>query len=473
MKNKWLKRLFLLFLTPALLIPTALPVSAATPAYDFEAIGSYLANEFEKAHVPGASVVIVNKEEVLFESTYGNCTSVDASFAIGSLSKSFTAMAIMQLVEKGQADLDSPISAYLPQAPQGDRITVRQLLNQTSGIRMYASQDEYEITSTQGSYEYAGSNYGLLGQIIETVSGLTYEAYIEENIFKPVSMEHSYTLLENAEGNGLIDGYRNYFGFTVKQKVTPPEPGTKAWLSIPAGYLVSSASDIGKYLQVYLNGGAGLLSPESVDAMFYENYDRGYNYFYGLGWQLNTNLSAPYLFHDGDVENYMTYMAILPESEIGISIMTNTSDYLVANSMIYNICSSVPLFMMGEQPVIYEETHYWKEHLLYDLICLAAVVISFIPLMRAQKWLRRTSRPKLRTFRYIFAAAVHLVLPTVILLLPMILGYPMSVISGFVPDLHLILFITAFALYGTGIYKLIRCVLNHSKHKNTAYPAAS
>lgn len=147
---------------------------------------------------------------MLFEGTYGECESADQPFIIGSMSRSFTALAIMQFAERGCIDLDSQIDAYIDPSEwfvtgtDYSRITVRDLLNQTSGITGYAAFGSLESTDSYGSHIYANANYGLLGLIIEAVSGMTYEEYVTRNIFEPLEMKHSAASLEKSRGNSLL-----------------------------------------------------------------------------------------------------------------------------------------------------------------------------------------------------------------------------------------------------------------------------
>ena len=111
---------------------------------DYITIDELLAENVSKYHIPGMAVMEVNSDGILFQGTYGECTDIDQVFIIGSLSKSFTATATMQLVEAGSVDLDEPISKYIDcdewfaKGTDYERITVRNLLNQTSGISTYA-----------------------------------------------------------------------------------------------------------------------------------------------------------------------------------------------------------------------------------------------------------------------------------------------------------------------------------------------
>ena len=122
------------------MICNARPVYAETaPATETETdiyskIDSYLRVCAENAHIPAISVIIADKDNVLFSQSYGDCESCDTPFLLGSVSKSFTAVCIMQLVEQEKIDLNAKIASYLPEATDGDNITIRQLLNHTSGL---------------------------------------------------------------------------------------------------------------------------------------------------------------------------------------------------------------------------------------------------------------------------------------------------------------------------------------------------
>ncbi len=290
----------------------------------YDNIDNQLKRELDELHIPGMAVAIVDSKEVLLAETYGNCKSIDTPFIIGSVSKSFTALAIMRLVEEDKIDLDEKISAYIaPSAyfineSDGNKITVRQLLNQTGGLGTYQRFGNAKITESYGQHQYANVNYSLLGEIIEAVSGVSYSEYMNKKIFLPLHMEQTAATLGQSKENGLIRGYRNYFGFPIAGE--PDYPDEHSWSTVPAGYLSSSVSDMAKYLQMYLNGGMGIISQDSLNTMFYENVyvDDNTPYYYGMGWTLTEEYTEPVLGHSGLVENYISNMLLLPESGLGI-----------------------------------------------------------------------------------------------------------------------------------------------------------
>lgn len=422
---------------------------------DYDEINNQIAKDVEKYHIPGMAVIVVDKDNVLFGETYGNCDSIDTPFLIGSMSKSFTALAIMQLVEDGKIDLDSSISEYIDASEwfiddtDYKKITIRNLLNQTSGITTYQTFGELRRTDSYGSHVYANANYGLLGLIVEAVSGMSYEEYVTSNIFTPLGMDHSAASLEKSKENGLIDGYRNYFGIPVAGKPDYPEQITNGtWTNVPAGYLSSSVSDMGRYLQMYLNDGEGVISKESINSMFYDDVsvDDG-SYYYGMGWQYSTKMfSQPMVWHAGLVENYTSNMFIILEKGIAVVVLVNMNDYLVCNNLIGNIVNP----LIGEERQELPDL-YIILHLAIDVICFLLCFVSIYSIATIVQWNKKEKKSK----TYVIDSICHIGLPMILLCLPLIVGTPFRVLWLFVKDLYLVLYVNAGILIAVGVYKLM------------------
>ena len=245
------------------------------------AVDAYLEQNFSNTYMPGMSIVIVNADSVLYSRSFGNCESVETPFIIGSISKSFTAAAIMQLAEQGRVDLDAPVSRYL-QIDLDNKVTIRHLLNHTGGFHSYQTRKDLTVHKSYGGYNYSNLNYTLLGEVIEAVTGSSYGDYMRSNVFAPLSMTNSYTSLHEAEG--IAAGHRNLFGFPIKKEFPYPVNGDlNSRVSVPTGYIISSASCLGRYLQAFLREGEGILSPQSVNTLLYDSVPiPGENEFYGL-----------------------------------------------------------------------------------------------------------------------------------------------------------------------------------------------
>ncbi len=448
-----------------LLFTICLPITAvaAEGSDTYSQIDKYLQRSAKAANLPGMSVIIVDKNSVLFSNTYGNCDSIDTPFIIGSMSKSFTAVSIMQLVEQGKIYIDNSMQAYLPDVAYGDKITVRQLLNQTSGLGEYQRLSNIKITASYGTHQYANVNYCLLGKIIEKVSGMSYEEYVTENIFKPLDMKASAASLLKSNASGLISGYRNFFGIPISGK--PDYPSKNSWSQVPAGYISSSAPDMGKYLQMYLSGGENIISPESVKTVFYDNVaaKSDKSYYYGMGWSLSKEYEEPILGHSGLVENYMSNMFILPECGIGVVLLANTNDYLVADNMFSTISKSIVLMLMNKNSILLSRNSYLISHLLIDGMYLAIFLIALLPFFLLKRYKNKLMLQKTGK-RIIAISCLHIVLPTALLMSPRVLDTPLWVVRYYVPDLFLTLLISASLLYIGGIIK-VRC-LYKARSKN-------
>lgn len=449
-----LSKICAFILCTALLSCCALPTRAGAKGDVFGGIDAYLQRASQSSHIPGLSVTIVNSEGILFSGCYGNCGSADEPFIIGSVSKSFTALCIMRLAEAGLLDIDNKLSQYLPDATDGDKLTLRQLLNQTGGLDTYQTPSDYRVSRPQGEHIYSNINYNLLGQVIEAVSGQSYEDYVTENIFRPLGMDNSSASPEGALAD-LIPGYSNYFGFPVE---TPANyPGSDSWIQVPAGFISSCVSDLGRYLQMYLRGGEDIVSPESLDTMFYDNVyvEDDIPYWYGMGWNLiKEPLSQPALRHSGLVENYASCIYLLPESGLGIAVLANTNDWFVTNDKMDRIGWSIALMLMGDEPDEIGQYEYLTEHLLLDIAYLAVLLSALLPLFRLRRFGKSAAAAPSKAA--ILTALLHLLYPAALLLFPRVItGTPLWVVRGFVPDLFAVLVVSSALLFACGAAKAL------------------
>ncbi len=421
-------------------------------------IDEYLQRCVENAHIPAMSVSIVDKDEVLFSGNYGQCESSDTPFLLGSVSKSFTAVCIMRLVEQQKIDLTATVSTYLPNATDGDKITVSQLLNHTSGLGEHQTLEDYNIVNKQGIHYYANVNYSLLGEIIEAVSGKSYPEYISENLFEPLGLSRTAATLDESMENGLIDGYTNYWGVPIKTVHKYPS-SKNTWITVPAGYISSSSNDLGKYLQMYMNGGNGIISKESIDTMFYGDtvyVEDDVPFWYGYGWAtVKEPLPEPVLRHSGLIETGTSCVFILPERNIAIAIETNVNDYFVTNEMMDSLGWGVVLMLLGEPSNEIADNAYALKHMWIDLIMLMVIFAAILPWCFLPHYVHSIKRSKL-IFRVMLLILFHLLLPFFILLLvPIFFTTPLWVARAFVPDVIITVVISSALLFIVGLVKSV------------------
>jgi CubicO group peptidase (beta-lactamase class C family) len=347
-------------------VPSAKP--ALKPSA-YGAIDAYVEEQRRRLHIPGISLAVVEGNRVThtqgfgFARPNGEAPLPQTPFFIGSLTKSITATAVMQLVEAGKIELDAPVQLYLPWfcvVPPGGRVadpqgaakmTVRHLLNQTSGLstmagsliltdfddrpdaneRQVRALSSLKITRLPGAKcEYSNLNYNILGLIIESASGESYAGYIQSHILNPLEMRHSYASKEDAKQNGLAMGHRHWFSQPFPAPNLPIPRG-----SLPSGQLISSAEDMAHYLIAHLNGGrygeVQILSAAGIEELHHGAAD--FNMMgvsagrYGMGWfDIDLGQTKTYT-HSGNVPDFSAFMALLPEQRRGFILLINADPY--------------------------------------------------------------------------------------------------------------------------------------------------
>jgi CubicO group peptidase (beta-lactamase class C family) len=326
----------------------------------YDAIDAYVEQQMRQLNLPGVSLAIVEGDQIVHLRGFGRARpngeapTSQTPFFIGSLTKSFTALAVMQLVEAGKIELDAPVQRYLPWFQVADslasaQMTVRHLLNQTSGLPMLLGManladvdnrpdtaerqmrdlSTLKLTRPVGSkFEYSNLNYNVLGLIIEAASGESYSDYVQRHIFDPLDMRHSYTSKADAQQDGLAMGHRFWFGVPVAARNLPVPRG-----SLPAGELISSAEDMGHYLIVQLNegryGSAQILSGAGIDEMHRpaaEINEMGMSLGqYGMGWISEGTGEVRIVSHSGIVPDFGGFMALVPEQKKGLVLLFNVN----------------------------------------------------------------------------------------------------------------------------------------------------
>lgn len=336
--------------------------SAGTPLTTESAaefLDAFFASEHTAPHYTGAAVVIVKDGEVIASAGYGYAdaeqqTSVDPGetiFRMASVSKTFAAVAVMQLVEQGKIDLHEDIRAYLPgieiDNPFDVPVTVANLLEHRSGFEvrdpkpddlhtdfeLYVSIEEQVkenmppvVREPGTAYMYDNFAYQLLGLIVENVSGMPYEAYMETHLFKPLGMDSAGFLLDEERLARLATGY--------SMPGAPVEPYVFKPTIMPEGGMLATAEDIGKFMIAFLNegetpDGARILSAESVAAM--SEYRSAMHplvpdttYGFEAASQLPLAGSSPdVLTKLGDLPGNSSMLLLLPKEETGVFLTYN------------------------------------------------------------------------------------------------------------------------------------------------------
>src|SRR5215211_3812690 len=350
-----------LIMSLAAILTALAPGNAAAapppPGTNFDATDSYVGERLDDLRMPGAALGIVEDGEIVHIQTFGDAdddgTAVAANtpFKIGSMSKSFTALAVMQLVEAGKIQLDAPIQQYLPEFRVRDpeaskRITVRHLLNQVSGIptsagmsymsrtdtaddaleREVAKSKDVEVTHDPGTtFQYSNRNYTTLGLLIKVASGQSYEDYVQEHVLAPLGMNQSFAHLDDAKSHGLATGHQYWFNRPV------PGGGLSENRAItPTGLITASVEDMCSWLIVNLNhgeyNGTHVLSAAGIDQRHTGLAPMTDKARYAMGWYETDIEGAPVVTHNGDPGDFHSTMVISPSTGWGVVLLMNGSN---------------------------------------------------------------------------------------------------------------------------------------------------
>ena len=350
----------LLLVAASALIP-ALAQDLPDPSR-LQIIDRFLQLHLDENPVPGFSVVVVIGDRIVFEKGYGvrvlgetARVTKDSPIGIGSQTKSFTAVAAMQLVEQGKLELDAPVVRYLPWFRTADRrggeVTVRMLLNNTSGIpsvdRWLTSSDRSEAAAERSvrqlssvalvrrpgeSFEYANENWTVLGLLISELSGMPYSTYMQRHVFDPMGMSRTTTALDLFDEKEVLYGH-----YTGLETARPARPRFLAEALAAGSEMRASAGDMGRYLITLLNGGnyrgQRILSPESVDLIFEpgvrtsmymaEIGAMGEEAGYAMGWVESEVEGRMVHQHGGDAIVMTSWTMLDREAGIGASVLYN------------------------------------------------------------------------------------------------------------------------------------------------------
>ncbi|MCK5146693.1 serine hydrolase [bacterium] len=342
---KRLIQIFIIFLTLLLFNTIAF-------AQDLEQkIDTYMAGISED-HIPGAAILISQNGKILFEKAYGSANiktdkllSPEMTFRIGSVSKQFTAAAIMKLIETEELAADDQLSRFYPDFARANEVTIYQLLTHTSGIHSYTDDAEFinvvinkcnadSLIDANGkktynfdpgtSWHYCNTAYFILGKIIEKISGKNYDEYLSETFFQPLGMKHTgihdrYNLPSNeAMGHSYINDTNDL-----------ALDWNMSWAG-GAGAIYSTVDDLNIWAQALIDG--KILHSESLKLAFapacYTNGDKAETPLggdYGFGFIMSMYRGHRRISHGGGLHGFLSDLSMYPDDNTIIVVLGNCS----------------------------------------------------------------------------------------------------------------------------------------------------
>ncbi|WP_019424893.1 serine hydrolase domain-containing protein [Paenibacillus sp. OSY-SE] len=362
---------------------------------DAAAIERFVQAQLENAQSPGAAVVIVSGNRVVYAKGFGVAdreagipATSSTLFELGSTSKAFTGLALLQLEQQGALRLDDPVTRYIPWLQltykgQAANVTLAHLLHHTSGVP-FASLASIPIDSGEqaleqtvralsgaelddrpgGRYHYATINYDVLGLVIQQVSGMSYEAYMSQ-MLQRLGMNDTVPAAQLTDRQRLAKGYKFAFG-SPRLFEAPAYRG-----NTPAGYILSNADDIGRWLLLQL--GTDRMS-EGDRAMIERSHrpdtavvpDANQNY-YAAGWFVSVD--GEEWSHQGSNPNFSSYFIVRPQERLGVGVLAN-----INSAYTFHIGKGLMRLLREQEPPPVEADYYPQ----LDRIAMVALIVIFV-----------------------------------------------------------------------------------------------
>ncbi len=465
----------------------AVPSAAETvrsPEVSIREVEKVLADQLSASSITGGAAVLVSEGRVeargVGSADGERDVTADTPFVIGSASKSFTALAVMQLVDDGRVELDASVRDYVPEferaqgQPVND-ITVRQILQHTSGLddlaggpllgsaadgtpaEAIAELKDAELASSPGqTWRYANANYVLAGLVVERVSGLSYGDYVQRHIFTPLGMTHSSASTEAVGSDVLAEGHRYWFGVSVANEAT------RRHATLAAGYLISTAHDLGRYLSMYLADGIGpdgtqIVSARGVETLLSAGpeahlgpWAQGGQSRYAMGWFVGGPWGGDAVFHPGNTPDTTTMLSLFPDRGVAVATLVNVGSELpvpgnpfIADRVTRNVVHAA----LG-QPVL-DLPSMFRFYLVFDLVTLLLLSSAAWGLGRSARTITSPSRQRHRFLGWT-GVAVRALGAGLLLLVPM-LSVGWGALWTWAPDLTVVIASLALLIAATAV----------------------
>jgi D-alanyl-D-alanine carboxypeptidase len=318
-------------------------VAASEPALATK-VDSIANQVLRNTGVPSASVAVVKNGRLAYANAYGAANleprspaTRDMRYAIGSISKQFTAAAILLLQQEGKLSLDDPVSRFIPGLTRGNEVTIRQLLSHTSGYQDFWPQDYVmpmmlKATTPQNiadrwakqpldfdpgtRWQYSNTNYTLAGMVVEKAAGMPFFQFVRTRILEPVGL----TSASDFDVNPRAVNATGYLRYGLGPLRPAPDAGS-GWMWA-AGELAMTASDLAKWDISLIR--KSLLKPESYRALENDvHLNNGAGTGYGLGVDVGIQNGHFIIEHSGEVSGFTAENIVFPEDSVAVVVLTN------------------------------------------------------------------------------------------------------------------------------------------------------
>ena len=409
----------------AFVLSLSFVTTASAMGYHESDIEKYIMGQLSNAKIPGGSVSIVTSGKEVYSASFGDVPETTSDLKIGSVSKVFTSLAVLQLADSKKLKLDTSVSELVTGFDGNNDVTVEELLRQTSGYTAEQSIKGDRIPAPdgkKGEYKDARINYAILGKIVEAVSESDYSEYIQKKIVKPLKLESTYTT-DEMSGKDIVGGHDNQI-----EKI------------------YSDGVDCGKTIF-------------------------GTNGTSSLGW-IKTKVGKQDVYYvSGAIDGYISAAFLVPGQDVGIAMFFDTSDVISGNDVISELMSNVVCLAIGEKARTIDSKAVMMPHIEFDVVYVIAFFASLLPMFMMSWWYRRTRNKGIGIVKTIVDVVVHIALPIVIyqyvpVVVENILGESLNswfMIKKFLPECYYItLVVEAILIIGIPI-KIIAAIAAKKK----------
>lgn len=460
----------------AFVLSLSFVTTASAMGYHESDIEKYIMGQLSNAKIPGGSVSIVTSGKEVYSASFGDVPETTSDLKIGSASKVFTSLAVLQLADSKKLKLDTSVSELVTGFDGNSDVTVEELLRQTSGYTAEQSIKGDRIPAPdgkKGEYKDARINYAILGKIVEAVSESDYSEYIQKKIVKPLKLESTYTT-DEMSGKDIVGGHDNIFGLPVAKRAVSNDD--KEWDAVSATGIVSDAKDMGNVLSMYLAAGGQTLSYNQIEKIYSDGVDCGKTIFgtngtSSLGW-IKTKVGKQDVYYvSGAIDGYISAAFLVPGQDVGIAMLFDTSDVISGNDVISELMSNVVCLAIGEKARTIDSKAVMMPHIEFDVVYVIAFFASLLPMFMMSWWYRRTRNKGIGIVKTIVDVVVHIALPIVIyqfvpVIIENVLGNSLGswfMIKKFLPECYYItLIVDVILLIGVPV-KVIAAIIAMKK----------
>lgn len=455
-----------------------LSLGLTTTAQDFDKSDyeAFIEETMSASNIPGLAAIIFNENGTVYEKAFGiagpdeRAVTLDTPFQLGSVSKTFAALVIVQLSAEGKIDLDVPVMTYLPdfraRGSEWQDITLRHILSHRSGLStfhgnlkqndIYRGADALDVAvrdlrkaklnAKPGErLEYSNANYMLAAAVIESVTGQSYETALDERIFTPLGMTNSYVQMPLRDTAKEATGYRQWFGMPIAYLFIPGRS------MMAAGGVTSSASDLAIYINAVASKDPRIMpEAEFSDQLIASQGDSKERFGYGLGWMLWDEDGRNVVYHAGLNAGFSAQAGFLSSDKRGGVVLTNSSGSLQADVPGAVLRKGLGIDPGVSHPSMGQHMTIWGL-LATVIILMLSFILSTVRFSAYAKRVKhvnlfRRAAPSLALFGLAYGLAV---------IIPGTQGVHLMGIKGFSPDIWLCLLLSVVIALIWGITRLV------------------